>query len=96
MKLSLSLPKSSKVGRLPADEETGSGFSAWTAVRSSNVSHCRYNESAKQMDIRFQGGAIYRYSHVDESVYSQLLLATSPGSYVHRHVKKLFKATRIE
>ena len=96
MKVSLSLPNSAKVGRLPVDEEAEVGFSPWVAVRSSNVSHCRYNEGARQMDIRFHDGSIYRYSHVDESTYAQLLLATSPGSYVHRHVKKIYKATRIE
>lgn len=96
MKVSLSLPNSSKVGRLPVDEGVEGGFSPWVAVRSSNVSHCRYNLGSLQMDIRFHDGAVYRYSHVDEPTYAQLLLAVSPGAFVHRHVKNIYKATRIE
>ena len=99
MKISLELPRRAQPASLSAAEQTEVGFSDWVAVRSSTVSHCRYNVAQLQMDIMFfdRGGPgpVYRYSHVEESVYSQLLLAPSPGRYVHRHVKPVYKATRI-
>lgn len=99
MKVSLSLPKAASVGRLSVPEEQEDGFGPWVAVRSSTLSHCRYNVAQLQMDVLFLDrgapGPVYRYSNVDEATYAQLLLASSPGSYLHRHVKSVYKATRI-
>lgn len=99
MKVSLELPQRAQPSSLSTTEQSEAGFSEWVAVYSSTVSHCRYNVEQLQMDVMFlyRGGPgpVYRYSHVEESVYSQLLLAPSPGRYMHRHVKPIYKATRI-
>ena len=45
--------------------------------------------------IRFNSGATYIYSNVPESVFRELLAASSKGKYFHHFIKNAFSYQKI-
>jgi lysyl-tRNA synthetase class 2 len=48
---------------------------------SSAIATVSYDEQQKTLDVEFRGGDTYRYSHVPEFVYRELLKAESAGAF---------------
>lgn len=59
-----------------------------TPVSSSNLESIGYDERTNTLEVAFLNGTIYQYSGVPASIYKGLMLASSHGSYLDRHVKK--------
>jgi len=59
-----------------------------TPVRSSNLATVAYDEGARQLEIRFRSGGVYRYFNVPRSVYRGLMRAPSHGQYFHHNIRQ--------
>ena len=59
-----------------------------TPVSSSNISSIGYENGT--LYVEFHGGRLYAYSGVPESVYRNLMAASSHGSYLATHVKGVY------
>jgi hypothetical protein len=51
-------------------------------VISSNIAAAGYDESARELQIRFKTGATYSYFDVPEAVYKGIFTSESPGKFV--------------
>ena len=45
------------------------------------IATVKYDEQNRMLDVEFRGGGTYRYSHVPEFVYRELLKAESAGEF---------------
>jgi hypothetical protein len=61
----------------------------WKDVSSSNVSRVGWNDETNELLVEFNSGSVYAYPDAGESAYQDLLVATSPGSYVARNLRRL-------
>ena len=64
-----------------------------TPVSSSNLAAVGYENGVLQ--IRFQSGRAYAYFDVPEQVYSELMRASSHGSYFNAHIKDVYRYRQI-
>lgn len=64
-----------------------------TPVSSSNISSIGYEGST--LYVSFNRGGLYAYYNVPESVYHNLMCASSHGSYLANHVKGIYSYRRI-
>ena len=64
-------------------------------VSSSNIHSVGYDSSSMTLEIEFRSGGVYQYFEVPESVYEELLHASSKGSYFHQHVKDRYHFQRV-
>lgn len=65
-------------------------------VASSNVEAIGYSIERNMMFIQFKGGSMYKYMNVPKSVYDEMMVSTSIGSYVSKHVKNSFNYGKAE
>lgn len=56
-----------------------------TPVKSSNIRSVAWEDDT--LEVIFRSGARYRYSGVPEERYDELVVAKSPGGYLHRVIK---------
>jgi hypothetical protein len=76
--------------------ETGDETIATAAlipVTSSQIAAVGYDPIACQLVIRFRGSgrrpeAVYSYSGVPAQIAAGLIVAASPGTYFHRHIRQ--------
>lgn len=65
-----------------------------TAVSSSNVTEVGYDPDTLTLEVTFQSGEVYQYFDVPESVYQQLMQASSIGTYLNQEIKKSYRYAR--
>ena len=58
------------------------------AVESSNLASVGYDTKSNTLEIAFIHGGVYQYFNVPESVYDELMNASSHGQYFDRNIKK--------
>lgn len=63
-------------------------------VSSSNISAIGYESSTRTLRIQFHSGT-YDYYDVPESVYQELMSASSHGKYLAAHVKGSYRYANI-
>lgn len=66
-----------------------------TPVSSSNIYSIGYDSITCTLEVQFNTGAIYQYYNVPQSIYSGLMSAASHGSYLHAHVKDIYRYRRV-
>jgi KTSC domain len=59
-------------------------------VSSSNVESIGYDESERELWVRFLSGSTYVYIDVDSTTYHELQTAPSVGSFINRAIKNRF------
>lgn len=59
----------------------------WHEVDSSNVHSLRYEESSKDLYVKFQSGQTYKYAKVDLVVFTGLKHADSVGRFLNQNIK---------
>jgi hypothetical protein len=64
-----------------------------TPVSSSNIAAVWYKANA--LFVEFRSGGVYRYDGVSEVEADDLLNASSPGGYFHRHIKDSYAGERV-
>jgi len=55
-------------------------------VESSMIHAVGYDDEARELEVVFSNGGIYRYLDVDEEEYEGLLDAESKGRYMHARI----------
>ncbi len=64
-----------------------------TNVSSSDLRSVGYEN--RTLEIRFHSGGVYRYYDVPQSVYINLMQASSHGKYFHRYIKNYYRYSRV-
>ena len=64
------------------------------AVSSSNLSSVGYDPSTKTLEIEFNNGGIYQYDNVPQSVFRDLMNASSHGKYFNAYIKGVYTYTK--
>lgn len=62
-------------------------------VSSSNLEAVGYENGV--LRIAFHGGRVYEYTGVSESVYRELMTASSHGKYFHAYIRNVYPYRRI-
>lgn len=66
-------------------------------IASDLISAASYDFKTKTLLLKFaKGGTIYEYPDVPPHIYTNLIDATSPGSYFHAKIKNQFKGTKMK
>lgn len=66
-----------------------------TPVTSSNVVSVGYDPSTMTLEIEFKGESVYQYFDVPESVYLELMRASSIGQFMHANIKDNYRFVRV-
>jgi hypothetical protein len=62
---------------------------------SSAIAAVRYDEKKRTLDVEFRGGDTYRYMHVPEFAYRELLKAESAGAFWNA-IKGQFECEKLD
>jgi len=65
-------------------------------VTSSALLSVGYDNKSSTLEIEFHNHSIYRYYDVPESVYNELMQASSPGKYFNNKIKGVYRYERIK
>ena len=64
-----------------------------TPVTSSHLASVGWD--ANVLEVEFHGGSVYQYERVPQSVFADLMGASSRGQYLAQHVKDVYPYRRI-
>ena len=64
-------------------------------VESSNLRSVGYDSTTQTLEIEFNNSGIYQYSNVPQSVYNELMSASSHGSYFSANIRNSYQYTKI-
>ena len=64
-------------------------------VDSSNIASIGYDPGSQTLQVEFQGGSVYQYFDVPESVFQEFLSASSKGRFFHANIKGSFRYARV-
>lgn len=64
-------------------------------VESTQIKSVGYDRTTQMMEIEFNGGALYRYEEVPETMFISLRVAKSKGSFFHKLIRGKFITTKI-
>jgi hypothetical protein len=64
-------------------------------VTSSSLRSVGYDPLTETLEIELQSGAVYQYSAVPQAVFTQLMSASSIGSYFHAHIRDTYNWVRM-
>ena len=64
-------------------------------LTSAAIASVKYDERKRALDVEFRGGDIYRYMHVPEFVYRELLKAESAGAFWNS-IKEQFDYVKLD
>lgn len=67
----------------------------WHDVKSSNVEAYAHDPETGDLQVRYKGGAIYRYANVPPETVEGLAAAESVGSYIAANIKGRHEATKL-
>lgn len=65
------------------------------AINSSAIASVGYDDERNALEIRFRTGRVYRYHQVPASVYEQLLVAESAGSYFNDVIRANYEGELV-
>ncbi|MGN6568183.1 MAG: KTSC domain-containing protein [Flavipsychrobacter sp.] len=60
-------------------------------IDSTTINSLAYNPDDRLLEIEFQGGKVYHYYDVPESIYYSLLKAESAGRYFNENIRDVYK-----
>lgn len=66
-----------------------------TPALSSNVIEFGYDPEARELYVRFKGGALYQYQGVPQDIYDGLMNSDSKGVFVNMAIKGYFQYSKI-
>ena len=65
-----------------------------TPVESSMINAVGYDEQARQLEVEFRNGQVYRFSNVPADIHSQMMSAPSVGKYFGTNVRGKFSYSK--
>jgi hypothetical protein len=66
------------------------------SVTSSNIEAIGYSEEDNILEVEFHDGSVYQYLEVPKDIYDGLMSASSHGTYLNEHVKKVYNFRKIQ
>lgn len=66
-----------------------------TPVSSSNVISIGYDSATMTLEVEYKDSSVYQYFDVPESVYQDLMLASSVGQYMHSNIKGNYRYAKV-
>ncbi len=67
-----------------------------TPVVSSNLRSVGYDPSSKTLEIEFNLGRVHQYHDVPQTIYEQLMVASSHGKFFHVHIRNVYGYSKID
>lgn len=68
---------------------------SWVPLNSTLLQAAAYQDQPPVLQLRFHGGAVYRYLGVPAQLYQQLLQAESKGQYFNFWIRNRFPTVLI-
>jgi len=65
-------------------------------VRSSNIISVGYDKDSCILEVKFNGGGLYRYHEVPKNIYEGINAVDSVGRYFFQNVRDKFRTERIK
>jgi hypothetical protein len=65
------------------------------AVQSTAIASVGYSRRLRALEIEFRSGAIYRYLHVEPSIYHNLMLAPSKARFYDEHIRRKYRSLHV-
>lgn len=66
-----------------------------TPVSSSNVISVGYDPGTLTLEVEYKGDSVYQYFDVPETVYQELLRASSIGQFMHANIKNNYRYAKV-
>jgi len=66
-----------------------------TPTTSSSVASLGYDPSAMTLEVEFRNGSVYQYFDVPETVYQELMSASSVGTYLNQNIRASYRCAQI-
>lgn len=66
-----------------------------TPVRSSNIQSIGYDDDSRVLEVEFNSGGIYQYSHVNKEVYLRLMKVSSKGTFFAENIKDNYDTKKV-
>lgn len=66
-----------------------------TPVSSSTVVSVGYEPSTLTLEVEFKNGSIYQYFDMPDSVYQELMRASSVGKFLNANIKNNYRYVRL-
>ena len=66
-----------------------------TPVNSSTVASVGYDPNTLTLEVEFKEGSVYQYFDVPETVYHELMRASSVGQFMHANIKNNYRYTKV-
>lgn len=66
-----------------------------TPVNSSDAASVGYESSTMTLEIEFNSGSIYQYFDVPETIYQDLMRASSVGRFIHTNIKNKYRYIKL-
>lgn len=66
-----------------------------TPVTSSNVAAVGYDPDTMTLEVEFRNGSVYQYFDVAETVYQDLMSASSVGTYLNQNIKSTYRYAKL-
>lgn len=64
-------------------------------VTSSSVASVGYDPNTMTLEVEFSNGAVYQYFDVPETLYHDLMGASSVGTYLNQHIKGSYRYAQV-
>lgn len=64
-------------------------------VASSNLKSVGYDPTNKILEVEFHDLSVYHYTNVPQSIYNNLMSASSHGSYLAQYIKGVYPHQKI-
>ena len=66
-----------------------------TPVKSTNVAYVGYDPEKQILEVEFHGGNVYQYYDVPETIFKELLNASSIGKYLNKRIKGVYRYKEV-
>lgn len=65
-----------------------------TPVDSSTIADVGYDEASLTLEVGFHNGTVYQYFDVPQSLFQELMAASSKGAFLSSQIKNHFRYTK--
>ena len=67
-----------------------------TPVESTNIADIGYDPTTQTLEIGFLNGTVYQYLNVPPNIFSQLMSASSHGTFLNKQIKPKYQYKQIQ
>jgi len=64
-------------------------------VKSNNISKIGYNQEKQILRVEFANTGLYQYSEVPKTIYDEMVINESVGTYFSKNIRNIFKCTKL-